>query len=420
MAGIIEQDFKHWFKPVPLNDDYPDKFDLKCITSIEELNNILNSYRLENGKYPMMGFDTETTGLNPEENNIVGYSFSFDEIHGYYVPVNHTNIEEPEKDENGNIIKYPKIFISLGDEALDIIYNVMLNCEVVLMYNARFDIRMMKWYKFNEMTDEFKHDFIFNARMNFKYDMSKVNVYDIQVLVWASDTAHYMPKLKWAELQFLGWRSTTFEETNGDAGNFGYLDPEDPLVYKYAGTDSLALILLYNCDNLKSVRNEAGTSLLLHADVKLMPLTYFEETPILADIELLKRQSEYYHNKLDETEKRIYNIVGYEFNISSGPSRAKSFKDKNIIITETTGSGNTATGASVLEKIQKELDPESEQYILISLCIEYLHIKKMLSTYIDSLLEQVTNGSPAYKTGFFRYSYRNTATVSGRYAGGKF
>ena len=44
----------------------------------------------------------------------------------------------------------------------------------------------------------------------------------------------------------------------------------------------------------------------------------------------------------------------------------------------------------------------------------------MLSTYIDSLLEQTTTDSPDYKIGLFRYSYRNTATVSGRYAGGKF
>ena len=417
MAGIIEQDFTHWCKPTPLNDLYPDAYDLKCITSIEELKNTLNSYKLENGKYTMMGFDTETDGLNPEECNIVGYSFGFDEVHGYYVPVNHTNIEEESTDEGGNPI-IPKVFVSLGDEALDIIYDVMLNCERVLMFNARFDIRMMKWYRFSDNTNEFKYDFLHNARMNYKYDMSKVNTYDVQVMIWATDTAHYMPKLKWAELQFLGWRSTTFQETSGDAGNFGLLDPEEPLVYKYAATDALALILLYN--KLKWIRDEAGLSLQMHAEGKIMPLTYFEETPIYADIELLKKQSEYYHNKVDDIEKRIYNIVGYEFNIASGPSRAKAFKDKNIIIMEKTESGAIATGASILEKIQKELDPESEQCILINLCIEYLHIKKMLSTYIDSLLEQVTVSSPDYKTGLFRYSYRNTATVSGRCAGGKF
>ena len=198
------------------------------------------------------------------------------------------------------------------------------------------------------------------------------------------------------------------------------LDPRDPKTYQYAATDAMALLLLYNLKCFKDLRdNEAGISLQMHSEGKIMPLTRFEQTPLNADIDLLKRQSAYFHNKLDGIEKRIYNIVGYEFNISSGPSRAKAFKDKNIIITETTASGAIATGASILEDIQKSFDKESEQYILIDLCIEYLHLKKMLSTYVDSLLEQVTTGSPDYRVGLFRYSYRLNSTVSGRYSGGR-
>lgn len=396
----IEQDRLHWFTPVPLNDDYPNKFRFKCIESIEELKYTLEEYRNSDDTFPIMGFDTETTGLNPEENYIVGYSFSFNEINGYYVPVEHKDL-------------------ALGKEALDIIYEVMQKCKLVLMYNARFDIRMMEWYKFCDETDEFKHDFIVNARSHYAYDMNKVKTYDIQVMVWAMDTAHYMPKLKWAELQFLGWRSNTFAETEGDAANFGMLDPRETNTYQYAATDALALILLYNLKCFVDLRDEGNLSLKMHALGKLIPLTRFEETPILADIELLKQQSNYFHNKLDNIEKRIYNIVGYEFNISSGPSRAKAFKDKNIIITQTTASGAIATGANILDDIKKNFDKDSEQYILIDLCIEYLHLKKMLSTYVDSLLDQVTKDSPVYRVGLFRYSYRLNSTVSGRYSGGR-
>ena len=415
----ITQDFNHWCSPVPLNDLWPDAYNLKCVTSIEELNSILDKNKRDDGTYPIMGFDTETTGLNPEEDNIVGYSFSFNETDGYYVPVDHKSIETDKLDENGNIIKKAKlVYVSLGQEALDIIYDVMCKCERVLMYNARFDIRMMEWNRFSDESDEFKHNFIINARQFYKYDMNKVKTYDVQVMVWATDTAHYMPKLKWAELQFLGWRSTTFAETEGDASNFSYLDPEEPIVYRYAATDALALVLLYN--KLKWIRDEAGNSLNWHAEGKLIPLTRFEETPLNADIELLEKQSKYFHKKMDDTEREVFNIVGYQFNISSNRERAKAFKDKNIIITQTTASGQIATGAGILEEIQKELDKDSEQYKLIALCIEYLHLKKMISTYIDSLLEQVTKECPNYRKGTFRYSYRNTSTVSGRYSGGTF
>lgn len=397
MAKVIEQDLTHWCPPAKLTDDWPGKFNFQCIQSLEQLKNVFDSYKLEDGSFPMVGFDTETTGLNPEEDSIVGYSFSFDEVNGYYVPVNHVSLK-------------------LGTAALDLIYDVMLKSKLVLMFNSRFDIRMMEWLGFENESYEFKKDFIEKARPLYsKYDMSKVNIYDIQVMIWAMDSKHYYPSLKWSELQILGWRSNTFNETSAGVGNFGMLDPRDPNVYNYAATDALALILLFN--KSKWIRDEAKLSLQLHANGKIIPLTRFEQTPICCDIPLLKKQSEYYHNKMVEIERRIYNIVGYSFNISSGPSRAKAFKDKNIIINEKTSSGAVATGASVIEEAKKAFDKSSDQYILLDLCTEYLHIKKMLSTYIDSLLEQVQN--TGFRDGLFRYEYRNVGTSSGRYAGGK-
>ena len=397
MAKEIEAELDHWVPPAKPNDDYPDKFNLACIKSIEELNETLNKYLREDGTYPIMGFDTETTGLNPEEDSIVGYSFAFDPINAYYVPINHANF-------------------GLGDKALDIIYEVMTKSALVLIYNARFDIRMMEWNHFEDAPIEERKEFIEKAHMFYKYDMSKVKVYDVQVLVWSTYTKHYMPKLKWAELHFLGWRSQTFTETQGSASNFAYLDPLDPNTYVYAATDAIALILLYS--KLGWMRKEGKISLQMHASGKIIPLTRFEQTPIMVDLPLLKKQSEYFHKKLDDTEKRVYNIVGYPFNISSGAARAKAFKDKNIIITETTRGGAIATGADVLEKVQKNFDKDSDQYILIDLCIEYLHLKKMISTYIDALLNQTANHE--YRPGLFRYSYRNTSTTSGRYSGGTF
>ena len=100
MAKVIEQDFNHWVKPVKLNNDWPDKYNFSCITSLDQLRNILLSYQNPDGTYPMMGFDTETTGLSPEEDSIVGYSFAFNETDAYYVPTAHLNL-------------------ALGDEALE-------------------------------------------------------------------------------------------------------------------------------------------------------------------------------------------------------------------------------------------------------------------------------------------------------------
>ena len=107
----IETDLTHWVKPVPPNNDYPDKFNLSCIQSIEELKSILLTYIQPDGTYPLMGFDTETTGLNPETDSVVGFSFAFNELTGYYVPIAHVNF-------------------GLGDTALDIIHEAMAKLEI--------------------------------------------------------------------------------------------------------------------------------------------------------------------------------------------------------------------------------------------------------------------------------------------------
>lgn len=396
MAREIEVELDHWVQPVPANNDYPDKFNLSCIKSIEELKNVFASYKNADGSYPIMGFDTETTGLNPETDSIVGYSFSFNEKDAYYVPTAHLNF-------------------GLGDAALDILYEVMKKCQLVLIYNLRFDMRMMEWNHFEDAPEEVRREFIARNRPCFsKYDMSKVKMYDVQVLVWATYTNHYMPKLKWAELQFLGWRSNTFSETQGSASNFAYLDPTDPDTYKYAATDALALVMLYN--KLKWMRDEGKISVQMHASGKMVPLTRFEQTPLYADLDLLRKQSKFFKERLDDIEQECYRIVGYKFNISSGPEKAKAFKSKNIIISETTESGKMATSSWALEKAMQKYDENSEQYKLMSMTIEYQHLRKMVSTYVDSLLEQAEANE--LNPGLFRYSYRNTATTSGRYSGG--
>ena len=60
-------------------------------------------------------------------------------------------------------------------------------------------------------------------KSHFRYDMSKVNVVDIQALVYLADTNKKYPSLKWAEEWFLGWRGASFEDTLGEAENFEYL-----------------------------------------------------------------------------------------------------------------------------------------------------------------------------------------------------
>ena len=107
-----------WVKAVPESKDFPEKYRFHLVEDIDELKKVLSD------NDSMMGFDTETTGLNHEEIFAVGYSFCMNGVDAYYVPVNHETF-------------------GLGDEALDLIYDKMCRTPIVFMFNMRYDVRVM-------------------------------------------------------------------------------------------------------------------------------------------------------------------------------------------------------------------------------------------------------------------------------------
>ena len=159
--GHVTQEYKRWVPKAPVDPNFPSAYTLKCIRSIDELKEVLAF----NTK--ALAFDTETTGLNAEEIDIVGYSFCMDGKTAYYVPVWHFNF-------------------GLGEEALDLIYEKMCNTDTVMMFNMRYDTRVMEYHGFTTLfkeiiesdksEEEKEKDKLKLAKRPFiKYDMSKVH-----------------------------------------------------------------------------------------------------------------------------------------------------------------------------------------------------------------------------------------------------
>lgn len=114
--------YVRWVSKAEPSDLFPYAYHLHCIKSIEELKLILSN------DFEYMAFDTETTGLDQEKIDIVGYSICFNSTDAYYIPVNHYNF-------------------GLGEESLDLIYDRMCKCKAVYMYNMRFDVRVMEYHR---------------------------------------------------------------------------------------------------------------------------------------------------------------------------------------------------------------------------------------------------------------------------------
>lgn len=105
-----------------------------------------------------------------------------------------------------------------------------------------------------------------------------------------------------------------------------------------------------------------------------------EANGIILDVNTLKKMSEELHTKVTFLEKKIYELVGFEFNIASPKQLGDVLYDKLGLGTKIkkTKTGQKSTNVSELEKIKDE--HPSIVYIL-----EYRELTKLLSTYIDSL-----------------------------------
>ncbi len=114
----------------------------------------------------------------------------------------------------------------------------------------------------------------------------------------------------------------------------------------------------------------------------LIPITAkMKEIGIKIDVERLKVLSKKYHAELDLLEKKIWKIVGVEFNISSPKQLGEMLFVKMGLKTKNqkkNASGGFSTKESELEKLR-------EEHPIAGFILEYRELSKLLGTYIDTI-----------------------------------
>jgi len=342
------------------------------IQSMEQLKEVLS------GDISKMAFDTETSGLNPESDRIVGISFSMGQKIGYYMAVQH--------DEQ--FAQY-----NMGLDALKLFYEAMVRSDEVYMFNSRFDMRMM------EYTDDY-------------FDMSKVNVIDAQVNAWFADPDFRKHNLKYLEKHFLGYYrpdlGDTLKSSKIDTFDVSLINPENILFY--AAQDAISTFDLGEVT--KPYMNEFKTSGAI--DQKLLyPLMKMENYSIRIDVKYLKEQLDYIMPRLNELNDKIHAAVG-NVNMNSPKQKISLFKSVGLDTGVKTKTGNMATGTKEVEDMIERLINEGKDY---PEWIEYLSerakLEKLQSTYFNSLLEQAKMSE-----GRVRLNYRNVQVATGRMSSG--
>ena len=312
----------------------------------------------------ILSLDTETTGTEPMDAELVGMSFSIAENEAFYVPVP-----------------------SDQDEALKIV---------------------------NEFRPVFENENSLKVGQNIKYDMIVLQNYGATVKGPLFDTmiAHYVlqPELRHgmdylAEI-YLHYQTIHIDELIGPKGknqkNMRDLDPKD--VYLYACEDADVTLKLKNVLEKELKENDAER-LFYDIEMPLIPvLVNIERNGVLLDTEALKQSSAHFTAQMEQIEKEIYELAGETFNIASPKQVGEVLFDKLKIVEKAkkTKTGQYVTSEEVLESLR-------HKHPVVEKILEHRGLKKLLGTYIDALPQLINP-----RTGRVHTSFNQTVTATGR------
>jgi DNA polymerase I len=186
--------------------------------------------------------------------------------------------------------------------------------------------------------------------------------------------------------------------------DFSKADPKEAAMY---GAEDAATIYRLKPLLEKGLLERKLEKIFKEIEMPLAPvLMQMEEYGVQLDVKFLKDLSAKTGKQIKELEKKIYKIVGYEFNVSS-PAQLRDalFGKLQIPTTELKKrgkAGGLSTAAAELEKL-RHLHP------VIDLVFEYRELTKLKSTYLDALPELVSKQNKRLHT-----TYNQTIAATGR------
>lgn len=134
-----------------------------------------------------------------------------------------------------------------------------------------------------------------------------------------------------------------------------------------------------------AIFDEEQRYLLYQMDLPLSTvLAKMEQAGVALDKEYLRKLSDEMSTEMTRLEREIFDISGYSFNINSTQQLQKVLFDQLGLKTKAKTKGGTgySTDASVLDALKDE-------HIIVSKILDYRHLTKLRSTYVDALPKEI-------------------------------
>ena len=362
-----ELEFNAWLQEVPEKKTTTTKVNSSyiCISSQDLLEKVIKNA----SKAKTIAIDTETTGLDYMDTDLVGISLSYKPGEAYYIPINH-------QDDTVNQLK-----LNLVLDALKPVLESSKN--KIIGQNIKFDRNVLAKYGINISS-------IKNDTMMMSYVLD------------ASATRHNLDALS---SYYLNYKTSTFEDVAGKGVKqitFDQVPIEEAT--NYAAEDADITLRLYEELNPKLESVASLKKLNDEIEIPLIEvLSEMEQNGAILNSKILSSQSKDLENRIKKLEKKAYEIAGEEFNLGSTKQLREIFFDKlNYRIIKKTPGGQPSTDEKVLVEL-------AEEYELPGVLLEHRTLSKLKSTYTDKLPGQISE-----TTGKVHTSFHQAVTTTGR------
>lgn len=336
------------------------KHNYKNISTKEDLDLLLKT--LKNSKE--FAFDTETTGLDPNNCEIVCITFCVKPFEAYFL-----RLDKDFNKAKETLSKFKDIFED--------------NTKLIIGQNIKFDLLVLKWYGIEV----------------------KAKLFDTMIAHYLinSESRHNLDILA---RQYLDYNTLSIENLIGKKGsNQGSMaDVAEDTLIEYAAEDSDVTYRLY-LKLKEQIEENNYTKLFENVEMPLVKvLASMEFEGVKIDTEVLNDYAKVLEKQIKNLEEDIYELAGELFNINSPKQLGEILFDKLKISKKPkkTKTGQYSTAENELLKYEFA-------HPIINKILDYRSLSKLLSTYVEPLPQLINK-----KTGKIHTTYQQAVTATGR------
>lgn len=349
--------------------------DYRSITDEAEL----KSWAAKAASAPWLALDTETTGIDPMRAELVGISMSVKPGEAIYVPVAHR--VGPEVDRQIPIGKLHEIlnplFAGPGTG------KGKKSAPRLTAHHAKYDWKILERSGFAPAPPAFD-----SMIASFVLDPGRNGGHGLKALSSAVCGVLMHPI---TDIIGTGKNAVTVDEVPVES------------IYEYACRDADITLRLTEHFRSELEKEDRLSRLMEEVEIPLIPILHrMEFGGVAVDSEHLAKLSEKMGREIERLNREIWDASGHEFNVDSPKQTAEVLFEKMGLPTGKKTKSGFSTDSSVLEGLAR-------QHPVAQLILDYREIKKLKSTYADSLPHEINP-----KTKRIHTSYNQTIAQTGR------